>query len=815
MSRNFTILFVLLYFPWLGGYSQDTLKYNSQGTNNPLVPGYFADPTIKKFGDTYYLYATTDGIKLASGPAQVWISKDFVNWYNYMMDVPMVTGLTNCWAPDVVKGKDGKYYYFHGNCQDGCNIYGYVSESPTGPWTSINSNTAIIKAGDVKGSSGGDLPALDAQYLSDNDSLYTYFGTWCTSFGGLGWAKISTDDMKTVLKKGLLPIAGLPLVFEGAYPIKKNNKYIMMYSAGDCQASSYNVRYSYSNSPTGPFTAGANNPILVTNTDGSVDGPGHHSVLFDTASNNYFIVYHRHDNPHSTGGEFRQVCADTLYFDNDSTVRKVVPTHRGVGYIGANSIPYRNLAYKAKVTASSYYNLVAKDYKYLPEYAVDDNNGTMWKAASGSFPQSLTLDLDSVVDFSRVMTQFEYTTLYYQYKIEYSQDSVTWSLFSDRTSNHSTGSPLIDDDSVSSVKARYLRITVTGAEKSGMIAAIWNVKVYSNLFEVLVPTSALKNKVLSEGPGTISTNSLLVDLEVDTLAYNTVVSGLANKGTLGGTFNKTGTPKVQWVDSVRAIYFGGASYLKLSVIAPDNLNWNSAYTASTWVYNPSALSSSAGAECLLVWDSRDNMLMSSYAALMYGSNSYGAVAHGAGYADIAYSQMPTVKKWHNITVTFDGMYEKIYVDGVINNQQELNLFVQNSSIIVAASGNTAENFSGYISSARLYDYALTGQAVIDSMAATEPPKVAGPPVTGVKTIKNTEKAFNIFYSTVDDKIIVKNQSSELMDCVKLVNLVGIVITNKKDLEYSETEINAPQKGIYIVVIENKGKRVATQKVVVY
>jgi hypothetical protein len=35
--------------------------FDAPGNSNPIVPGYFADPTIKKFGDTYYLYATTDG----------------------------------------------------------------------------------------------------------------------------------------------------------------------------------------------------------------------------------------------------------------------------------------------------------------------------------------------------------------------------------------------------------------------------------------------------------------------------------------------------------------------------------------------------------------------------------------------------------------------------------------------------------------------------------------------------------------------------------------------------------------------------------
>lgn len=30
--------------------------YNTPGAGNPILPGYFADPTIKKFGDTYYIY---------------------------------------------------------------------------------------------------------------------------------------------------------------------------------------------------------------------------------------------------------------------------------------------------------------------------------------------------------------------------------------------------------------------------------------------------------------------------------------------------------------------------------------------------------------------------------------------------------------------------------------------------------------------------------------------------------------------------------------------------------------------------------------
>ena len=74
-----------------------------------IIPGYFADPTVKKFGDTYYMYATTDGSGAVSVPTQVWTNKDFVNWTLMPMNWPDSHWI---WAPDVMKHTDGNYYYF-------------------------------------------------------------------------------------------------------------------------------------------------------------------------------------------------------------------------------------------------------------------------------------------------------------------------------------------------------------------------------------------------------------------------------------------------------------------------------------------------------------------------------------------------------------------------------------------------------------------------------------------------------------------------------------------------------------------------------
>lgn len=717
MSRTYHLLFLI--FVLISVETRAGNGHSNEIKHNPLLPGYFADPTIKKFGDTYYIYATTDGVKLASGQPTVWLSKDFVNWYNYEMDIELPAGLTNCWAPDVLHAANGKYYYYMGNCQFGCNIYGYVSDTPLGPWTPVNNGEAVIPVGTGK----ENLPALDAQFLLDDDgSIYSYFGTWCTSFGGVGWAKINSDDMHSIESSGLIPIKQVPHAFEACYPIKRDGKYFLMYSTGDCRLSSYKVSYSWADQPSGPFTPGANCPILESNADGTIDSPGHHSVLEENGA--YYMIYHRHDNPHSSGGMFRQVCADELVFANDTTILPIDASHTGVSYLGQNQVPGKNLAFGAEASASSTYHLVSQatkftrdpvDFEYLPQYATDENNGTLWKAASAKLPQSLVIDLGKVVDVKRIATQFEYATFFYQYKLEVSKNNTKWKLFADRTENRTAGSPMIDDNNL---KARYIRLTVTGTEKTGLYAAVWNIKVYDELFEV----PPYHNEKVTDELGVQSTASKLVELNVDDLTQGQAMNDIPNEGSIGGTFTSRGTPEIQQIDGVKAIHFDGKSFLRLTEKAPASLSWNGAYTASAWVYNPAV----DNGECLLVWTSRRNMLMGSYTALMYGTGPFGAVAHGDGYIDLPYKTVPSAKQWHHIAVTFDGMLENVYVDGVLNTQTPMNLYVNNSTIMIGASGERSENYTGYMANAQLYDKALSREEIESLMKATNPVRSGEP-----------------------------------------------------------------------------------------
>lgn len=439
-------------------------KHDAPGTGNPVIPGYFADPTIKKFGDTYYMYATTDGSGAGFGPAQVWTSKDFVNWTLMPMNWPDSHWI---WVPDVIRHTDGRYYYFY--CQP-CIIHCGVSETPRGPWKNILGESEAVLVPDRFVTNA---ITLDGQtFVDDDGSVYLYWGTWGIYKGfGCGAGKM-TPDLKGFTETRLIPNTEAVDFFEAPFVLKRNGIYYFMYSSGSCHDHTYRVQYATSDHPLGPYEY--KGCILETNEDGTVHGPGHHSILKE--GDDYYIVYHRHDNPHSNRGFHRQLCMDKMEFAADGSIRKVIPTHKGVGALAPSVVKSENLALGAGVRASSCY-----DDNFRAEYAVDDNNGTLWRPR-GMGQEWLEIDLGSSREIQTVWTQFEYGTQFYQYLIETSVDGKHWSVFADKRNNHLAGSPMVD---FGKAEARYVRLTFTGGQKNGFGGAVWNVKVFGGIEEAL------------------------------------------------------------------------------------------------------------------------------------------------------------------------------------------------------------------------------------------------------------------------------------------------------------------------------------------
>jgi len=126
---KYNILILLSLLQPLSCMAQKAI-YNTAGNRNPLLPGYFADPTVKKFGDTYYIYTSTDD-DVSGKPPLAWISKDFVNWTMQEMNLPSTPYF---WSPDVTIGPDSNYYIYYSQPSV---IYGAKSKTPIGPWINI------------------------------------------------------------------------------------------------------------------------------------------------------------------------------------------------------------------------------------------------------------------------------------------------------------------------------------------------------------------------------------------------------------------------------------------------------------------------------------------------------------------------------------------------------------------------------------------------------------------------------------------------------------------------------------------------------
>ncbi|NLB03434.1 MAG: glycoside hydrolase, partial [Bacteroidales bacterium] len=328
-----------------------------------------------------------------------------------------------------------------------------------------------------------------------------------------------------------------------------------------------------------------------------------------------------------------------------------------------------------------------------------------------SFPQTLEIDLGSVQKISRVMTQFEFASYYYQYLLEYSANGKKWAVYADRSDNRVSGSPMIDDKEE---EARYLRLKVLGTEKTGLYAAVWNIKAYGSAFDIPL---GLVNKASEAGPGAESKREMLLGFDISKKSEN--LSSLPNQGTLGGNFTLRGEVSVSMDDlGVQALEFTRGS-LVLDVPVPQQLAWNGSFSVATWVRNPEA---GREGDCLFSWCDRHALrLANSYNALFYNRSGHGAMAHLDGHFDMRYRSLPAENEWHHIVVTFDGVLEKMYVNGVLDNVQSMTLAsaVDRARFIVGAS-DVGENFSGYMASLRMYDYALSQKELGKLMKKTRP-----------------------------------------------------------------------------------------------
>lgn len=447
---------------------------------NPILPGYYADPTVLTDAGNYYIYATLD--PWGGNTLGCWQSTDFKNWTYRVLNWPTkqactspTSGGAGVWAPSVVKGQDGRFHMF---VSVGSEVWTGIADSPLGPWRNTLSDRPLITADYNR-----TYHMIDADaFVDDDGSVYLYWGSGLNWVNGACFAAKLGKDLASF--DGDVKIVTPPHYFEGPTMLKHGGRYYLTYSNGKTVSDSYEVRYSVSEHPLGPFTEGATSPILVTDRARNIVSPGHHG--FFRKGEQVYIVYHRHRVPFVEDTANRQICIDELRFTPEGLIEKVVPTHTGPALVQGRTAGRINLADPSRgATATSSGAAAASSDAVAaasssaaslnsPARVLDDNYATFWAAQPDAKGAWLQLDLGSVQKITSSEIRFEFAWKQYAFALESSVDGTTWKVVTDHRTQPAAGSPVVLPGAT---EARYLRLvfpdTVEGRDLAVLEWAVY------------------------------------------------------------------------------------------------------------------------------------------------------------------------------------------------------------------------------------------------------------------------------------------------------------------------------------------------------
>lgn len=467
---------------------------------NPLIPDNLADPSLSKFGDTYYLYTTTDldyGLGRAGTPV-VWKSKDFVNWsfegshiqgfdwakgYDWVNDKgEKKTGYFRYWAPGKVIEQNGTYYLYvtFVKPDEKMGTYVMIADRPDGPFRFAEGNGLF-----APGTEGADSPFIvndiDGEPFIDDDGNGYLF--WRRRLA----ARLSADR---------LHIEGEPLTMqtarqgysEGPLMFKRKGIYYYVYTLSGNQ--NYVNAYMMSReSPLSGFVKPEGNDIfLFSAPENQVWGPGHGNIFYDEKTDEYIFLYLEYGD----GGTTRQVYANRMEFNEDGTIKTLVPDMRGVGYLSAPQETRRNLALQTDFRASSekaprtaVVDIETQPNDPLPEKASvkkytrthtyqaahvgDESNGTRWMAAVTDSSPYITVDLKEMRNVGECQFYFTKPTEGHTWRLEKSVDGKHWQVCA-KEKKLQARSPHV---AKGIGEARYLRLHILRGD-----AGMWEWKIY-------------------------------------------------------------------------------------------------------------------------------------------------------------------------------------------------------------------------------------------------------------------------------------------------------------------------------------------------
>lgn len=256
----------LARFDWFSYEGQDpvyrSIKAGPNEYLNPILPGFYPDPSITRVGDDYYV--VTSSFAYFPG-VPIFHSKDLVHWeqIGHVLDRPSQLKLDSAgisrgiFAP-TIRYHGGVYYMITTLIDAGGNFF-VTATNPAGPWSDP------VWLPEVDGIDPSFYFEGDRAYVLNNgppigEPLYRgHRAIWMQEFD------IATKKMvgpRKMIVNGGVDLSKQPIWIEAPHIFKRDGKYYLICAEGGTADQHSEVVFR-SDSVTGPYVPWAGNPLLT------------------------------------------------------------------------------------------------------------------------------------------------------------------------------------------------------------------------------------------------------------------------------------------------------------------------------------------------------------------------------------------------------------------------------------------------------------------------------------------------------------------------------------------------------------------------
>lgn len=243
---------------------------------NPVIPGFYPDPSICRVDSDYYLVNST--FQYFPG-IPVWHSRDLVNWEQIgnaidrpdQVDLSKAQGWGGLYAP-TIRYNDGTFYMINTNVSKGGNFF-VTATDPAGPW----SDPVWLEQG-----------GIDPSFFFEEGKCYFT----SNPDDGIYLCEIDPVSGKQLTPSKLIWKGTGGRYPEGPHIYKKDGWYYLLISEGGTEHA-HMITIARSKNIYGPYQPDPNNPILThcnqLGQSNPIQGTGH-ADLVEAPDGSWWLV---------------------------------------------------------------------------------------------------------------------------------------------------------------------------------------------------------------------------------------------------------------------------------------------------------------------------------------------------------------------------------------------------------------------------------------------------------------------------------------------------------------------------------------------